>query len=159
MPMRSCELHDEARGDTRVLRFGGRLTTARVNDVARRLRALQPDGRPTIIDITGVERIDTTGAWLIYRLVRDWTKAGDSATLEGADADALKLIEQVGANDRPVKIRPDRTNPFVRRLAQIGDHVIDVVDTLGDFLGFLGETMRVLGRTSVSYTHLRAHET
>lgn len=155
MPMKSCELHEEARGDTRVLRFGGRLTTARVNDVARRLRALQPDGRPTVIDINDVERIDTTGAWLIYRLVRDWTKAGEVATVEGADEDTLKLIDQVGANDRPVKIRPDRSNPFLRRLGQVGDHVIDAVETLGDFLGFLGETMRVLARTLVNPSRFR----
>lgn len=153
--MTNCELKEETRGDARVLRFGGRLTVARVNEVARRLRALTPDGRPTIIDIGNVERIDTTGAWLIYRLLRDWTKAGAVATVEGADADALRLIEQVGANDRPVKIRPDRTNPIIRRLAQVGDHVIDVVDTLGGFLAFLGEAMRVMARTILSRTRLR----
>ena len=153
--MKACELQEETRGDARVLRFGGRLTVARVNEVARRLRALTPDGRHTIIDIGDVERIDTTGAWLIYRLVRDWTKAGAVATVEGADADALRLIEQVGANDRPVKIRPDRTNPVIRRLGEIGDHVIDVVDTLGGFLAFLGDAMRVMLRTIVSRRSFR----
>ena len=153
--MKTCELQEETRGDARVLRFGGRLTVARVNEVARTLRALAPEGRPTIIDIGGVERIDTTGAWLIYRLVRDWTRAGAVATVEGADADALRLIEQVGANDRPVKIRPDRTNPVIRRLGQVGYHVIDVVETLGGFLAFLGEAMRVMFRTIVTRTRFR----
>lgn len=153
--MKTCELQEETRGDARVLRFGGRLTVARVNEVARRLRALTPDQRPTIIDIGNVERIDTTGAWLIYRLVRDWTRAGAVATVEGADADALRLIEKVGANDRPVKIRPDRTNPVIQRLGQIGDHVIDVVETLGGFLAFLGDAMRVMGRTMVTRTRFR----
>jgi phospholipid/cholesterol/gamma-HCH transport system permease protein len=148
--MRSCELYEETRGDARVLRFGGRLTVARVNEVARRLRELTPDGRPMVIDIGSVERMDTTGAWLIYRLVRDWTRAGAVATVEGADEHALKLIEQVGANDRPVKIRPDRTNPVIRRLGQVGDHVIEMVDMLGGFLAFLGEAMRVMARTILS---------
>jgi len=148
--MKAAELREETAGDVRTLRFSGRLTVARINEVARRTRALVPDGRPLVIDIAAVERIDTTGAWLVYRLIRDWTRAGLVATIEGADADALRLIEQVGANDRPVKIRPDRTNPVLRRLAQVGDHVIDAVGTLGGFLAFLGEMLRVLGRTLVS---------
>jgi phospholipid/cholesterol/gamma-HCH transport system permease protein len=148
--MKAAELREETAGDVRTLRFAGRLTVARINEVARRARALTPDNRPLVIDIAGVERMDTTGAWLIYRLIRDWTRAGVVATLEGADEDALRLIEQVGANDRPVKIRPDRTNPILRRLAQIGDYVIDAVATLGGFLAFLGEMLRVLGRTLIS---------
>ena len=153
--MKACELHEETRGDTRVLRFAGRLTVARVNEVARRLRALTPDGRTTVIDIGNIERMDTTGAWLIYRLIRDWTKAGAVATIEGADAEALRLIEQVGANDRPVKIRPDRTNPILRRLGQVGDYVIEAVETLGGFLAFLGEAMRVMVRTIFSRSRFR----
>src|SRR3712207_5148962 len=113
--MKAAELREETAGDVRTLRFSGRLTVARINEVARRTRALVPDGRPLVIDIAAVERIDTTGAWLVYRLIRDWTRAGLVATIEGADADALRLIEQVGANDRPVKIRPDRTNPVLDR--------------------------------------------
>jgi phospholipid/cholesterol/gamma-HCH transport system permease protein len=148
--MKAAELREETAGDVRTLRFAGRLTVARINEVARRARALTPDNRPLVIDIADVERMDTTGAWLIYRLIRDWTRAGVVATLEGADEDALRLIEQVGANDRPVKIRPDRTNPILRRLAQIGDYVIDAVATLGGFLAFLGEMLRVLGRTLIS---------
>jgi phospholipid/cholesterol/gamma-HCH transport system permease protein len=153
--MKACELHEETRGDTRVLRFAGRLTVARVNEVARRLRALTPDRRSTVIDISNIERMDTTGAWLIYRLIRDWTKAGAVATIEGADAEALRLIEQVGANDRPVKIRPDRTNPILRRLGQVGDYVIEAVETLGGFLAFLGEAMRVMVRTIFSRGRFR----
>lgn len=153
--MKACELREESVDGARVLRLAGRLTIARVNECARSLRALTPDGRPLIVDISAIERIDTTGAWLIYRLIRDWTKAGLAATVEGADEHALRLIEQVGANDRPVKIRPDRTNPILRRLGQFGDYVIAAMETFGGFLAFLGDALRTMGRTIVSRRQFR----
>jgi len=153
--MKSCQFREESVDGTRVLRFTGRLTVARVNECARELRGLAPDGRPLVVDIGAVERMDTTGAWLVYRLIRDWTKAGLHATVEGADADALRLIEQVGANDRPVKIRPDRTNPVLRRLGQFGDYVIGGVETFGGFLAFLGDAMITIVRTIVTRRRFR----
>lgn len=145
--MNSCDLREESVDGKRVLHFAGRMTVARVNEVARTLRGLTPDSQPLIIDLSAVTRMDTTGAWLVYRLIRDWTKAGIHATVEGADEDALRLIKQVGANDRPVKIRPDRTNPVVARLGQMGGYVIGAMETFGAFLAFLGDALIVIART------------
>ncbi len=153
--MNSCELREESIDGARVLRFAGRMTVARVNDIARTLRSLTPDDRPLIIDVSAVTRMDTTGAWLVYRLLRDWTRAGVHATVEGADEDTLRLIDQVGANDRPVKIRPDRTNPIVARLAQVGNYVIAAMETFGAFLAFLGDALIAIGRTLASRRKFR----
>ena len=68
-------LTEDSRDNRRVLRFVGRLTVARINALSRTTFALAPDGRDLVIDLTAVERIDTVGAWLIYRLMRDWAAA------------------------------------------------------------------------------------
>ena len=140
--MTEATLKDEASGGARTLRLAGPLTLSHINDIARQARALSPDGKPLVVDISGVERMDTTGAWLVYRLTRDWKKAGLDAKVEGGGEEACRLIDRIGENDRPVKIRPDRTPPFQRRLAQVGEYTIRTVELFGDFLSFVGGTFR-----------------
>src|SRR5687767_15810290 len=84
--------------DDGILRFTGALTLAGLDDLPRRLTTLDP---PRQIDISGVERIDTVGAWIIHRIARD-----HDAEIVGADQDAAHLIEQVTAADMPLKVRP-----------------------------------------------------
>ena len=86
-------------GGARTLHIGGTLTVASIGGVAPRFAELHPDGRDLTIDLGKVERIDTTGAWLVHKLLRDWEAAGKAARLEGASDDARRLIDQVKAND------------------------------------------------------------
>ena len=155
--MEPAELVEETRGETRVLRLSGRLTVARVNEADRAIRALQPDGRDLVVDLSAVAHMDTAGAWLVYRLIRDWTRGGAHATVEGASPDAVALIAKVGEHDVPMRIRPDRGHPVARRLAEIGDFVIRTAGTFGNFLGFLGNTLVALGRTLMQPSRLRWH--
>ena len=137
----NAELIDERHDDARRLRLSGRLTVRNINMIARQLRDVSPDGAPLVVDLGGVERIDTTGAWVVYRLVRDWTRAGAEARIENADDDATRLIEQVGERDMPCKVRPDSTDPITRHLAEIGEYTIEATRTFGAFLAFLGQTL------------------
>lgn len=151
----SVTLSDGRRDEPRTLCLSGALTLANASALAAQLRALTPDAQPLVIDLSGVESFDTTGAWLVYKLVRDWTRAGAQASVVGASPEAMRLIERVGESDRPVKIRPDRTNAFVRRVGDIGRYVIWAVDTLGDFLAFLGATFVSFGKVVFTRRKLR----
>ena len=99
-----------------VLHFRGTMTLARLGDVVERVEAI--DGQPKAVDLSGIERIDTVGAWIIHRLVRD-----HDIPVQGADSNTARLLEQVAAADRPCNVRPDHTPPFKRVLAQVGSAV------------------------------------
>jgi phospholipid/cholesterol/gamma-HCH transport system permease protein len=114
-----------------VLRFSGPLTLAEASALGSRLETL--DKQPRRIDLSGIERIDTIGAWLVHRVARD-----SGAAIEGADEDASRLLEQVAAADRPLKIRPDRTPPFLRVLDEMGTATVQAGRTLLGLLGFFG---------------------
>ena len=63
--------NDEIMGDGpkgSVYRVAGALTIMRAATTQRELDAL-PD--PLTIDLTKIERMDTVGAWIVYRSVRD----------------------------------------------------------------------------------------
>jgi len=115
----------------RTLRFSGALTLARLRDLPQRLDAVAP--KPAVVDLSRIERIDTVGAWVVHRFVRD-----QAIAVAGATDDASHLLEQVAAADRPQKIRPEARTPFLRVLAEMGDATISAASTLLGLLGFFG---------------------
>jgi phospholipid/cholesterol/gamma-HCH transport system permease protein len=128
----------EIADDGSTLRLSGALTLARIGNLPQRLEAL--DREPTRIDLAGIERMDTVGAWLIHRLARDHDVA-----IEGANAEEAHLLEQVAAADRPLKVRPDERSAFGRVLDQVGTAVIESGRTLLGLIGFFGAVIISMG--------------
>jgi phospholipid/cholesterol/gamma-HCH transport system permease protein len=121
----------EEEGGRSLLRFTGSLTLARLGDLSERLDAIR-DERP-LVDLGGVERMDTIGAWLIHRLARD-----RGAEVRGASEDQANLLQHVSRSDRSVKVRPDRTPPLYRVLGQVGESALVAFRTLIGLIGFFG---------------------
>jgi phospholipid/cholesterol/gamma-HCH transport system permease protein len=121
-------------GGRPVLRFSGDLTLARMNGLPRRLEQIEVQ-RP-LVDLSGVRRMDTVGAWLVHRLARD-----RGAEVRGANEDQVVLLDQVGQADQPVKVRPDRSPPLYRVLGQVGDASSVAFRTLLGLLAFFGALM------------------
>jgi phospholipid/cholesterol/gamma-HCH transport system permease protein len=120
-------------GDGATYRLAGAITIARAASTAREIEA-QPD--PLTIDLSKVERMDTVGAWLVYRTVRD-----RNAQVVGASEEAKSLLEQVAENDKPVKVHPEGPGGFIRVLRELGEWVADAGATLVGLLGFFGATL------------------
>ena len=143
----ACVLADTSEGAARLLRLAGRLTIATATSLDRDLAAIAPEARPLIIDVAGCARVDTTGAWLIHRTLRDWATHGQPVTVRGATPDVLQLIDRLAiADPKPGLLRPPRRG-LTATLANIGTGTIDAIEDLGGFLEFLGTTLLALGRT------------
>ncbi len=122
-----------AEGDGATYRMAGAITIARAASTAREIAA-EPD--PLTIDLSKVSRMDTVGAWLVYRTVRD-----RKAKVVGASEATRSLLDQVAEADKPVRVRPEERGSFVRVLREIGEWMADVGDTLLGLLGFFGATL------------------
>ena len=122
-----------AEGDGATYRMAGAITIARAASTAREIAA-EPD--PLTIDLSKVSRMDTVGAWLVYRTVRD-----RKAKVVGASEATMSLLDQVAEADKPVRVRPEERGSFVRVLREIGEWMADVGDTLLGLLGFFGATL------------------
>jgi len=124
--------------DTGTLRFSGSLSLATLGDLPDRLAAY--DGKVERLDLSGIDRIDTIGAWTIHRFSQK-----NGAAIEGLSADGQHLYEQVQAADQPVRIRGEHVPAFQRVLGEIGDATVQAGRTLYGLLGFLGGTVLAFG--------------
>jgi len=116
-----------------VYRVAGAITISRAATTQREIDAL-PD--PLTIDLSEIERMDTVGAWLIYRTVRD-----RGAKVIGASRDEVSLLKQVGEFDKPTRVVPDEPHNFLAGLRELGEWVTEAGVTLIGLLGFFGATL------------------
>lgn len=116
-----------------VYRVAGAITISRAATTQREIDAL-PD--PLTIDLSQIDRMDTVGAWIIYRTVRD-----RGAKIIGASRDEVSLLKQVGEFDFPTSVVPERERGFFHGLNELGAWIAETGETLVGLLGFLGSTL------------------
>ena len=116
-----------------VYRVAGAITISRAATTQREIDAL-PD--PLTIDLSEIERMDTVGAWIIYRTVRD-----RGAKVIGASRDEVSLLKQVGEFDKPARVVPDEPHNFLAGIRELGQWVTELGATLIGLLGFFGATL------------------
>ena len=115
------------------MRIRGALTITRAASLQREIDA---EADPLTFDLSGVERMDTVGAWLVYRAVRD-----RGAKVNGASPQARSLLDQVAEFDKPVQVHPDERGGFIRLLTELGEWISETGKTLVGLLGFFGGTL------------------
>ena len=137
MTMLAADYRLEGDGADATLFLLGRLTIARIGGVHERLMAdLSAHGPLKAVDLSGVERIDTVGAWLVRRIVD-----ANGGQLIGASKEATVLMAAVDRSDQPVQIRPDRRSPFVRFVSEMGRSVRNSFDEFAGIIAFFGATL------------------
>jgi phospholipid/cholesterol/gamma-HCH transport system permease protein len=116
-----------------VYRVPGALTITRAATTQREIDAL-PD--PLTIDLSDISRMDTVGAWIVYRTVRD-----RGASVIGASRDEVSLLKQVKEFDVPTRVVPEESGGGTRVIREIGEWVVEMGVTTVGLLGFLGAVL------------------
>lgn len=116
------------------LRFTGDLLLARLGDLPARLD--HHSGTISELDLSGIGRMDTIGAWIVHRFAKQ-----HGAAVTGLRPELQHLLDQVGKADQPVSTRPVHVSPFNRVLGEVGQAVVMSGRTFLGLLGFLGATV------------------
>jgi phospholipid/cholesterol/gamma-HCH transport system permease protein len=133
----------------------GEWTVGTATPLYRRLKAMDLPEGPVTIDLDGVERMDTAGAWLAYRAAQRWQRRGrEVEVVYGRDEHRL-LLEKIAAAERPSGAEPPSPSPFAVLLAHVGEAVVDLRDGAASTLGFIGVVVGTLARTLVRPGRLR----
>jgi phospholipid/cholesterol/gamma-HCH transport system permease protein len=129
-----------------TLTLAGPLTIARAGVLEARLHSLlAPHQGPVAVDIGAVGEMDTVGAWLVHRLVRD----RPGSVVLGAGDQSVRLITEVAEADQACAMRPE-LEPFVtRELRKLGRYMIAFWHMILAVLGFVGTTL-VAAWTAIS---------
>ncbi|MDE2230112.1 MAG: MlaE family lipid ABC transporter permease subunit [Alphaproteobacteria bacterium] len=143
-------------GDALVLRLRGRWVVADAQALDRRLTEIRAGGsRRVRIDLAGVEAMDTTGAWLLFRLKRVLEAGGAEVTLDHAGAELAPLLSQVEKRQSAPVSAPRRGFGPLVLLAHVGFSTIALLRLTRVLIGFFGWVTATLLRTAVQPKRLR----
>jgi phospholipid/cholesterol/gamma-HCH transport system permease protein len=126
-------LDDHGADGTRLV-LSGQLTLASITPLDRALRDL--GGPLASIDLSGVDEIDTVGAWVVCRLAHE-----HASEITGASPEAERLLSAVREIDGDGSIRPDRLPVWERVPIALGEKVYGARGGIYRVVGFFGEIL------------------
>ena len=132
--------------DRDVFEAGGAWTIAESARLDQELHRLDtgsgqtPSGRAITMDASGIERLDSTGAWLLLRTRRALEGAGLKVSALKVPDRYVSLLENLSREDKaPVKRKPGpRMGAWQYRLYRIGKATLDAGRQGWNILGYLG---------------------
>jgi len=129
-----------AQDGTATLRATGEWTVPTAAELDRHLRSLNlPHDRHVTFDLSGVERLDTAGAWLVLRTERSLTGLGNTVDVANLNPNFAPLLNHLRADTglaMPHPIPPHHT--FIGFIARIGEVTVRVFRRGYAIVGFLG---------------------
>ncbi|MEP9371469.1 ABC transporter permease [Mesorhizobium sp. KR1-2] len=134
--------HDGAR----VYALSGIWTTRTVAQVDAEMREIETRGvrEPLILDVAGIEKIDTAGAWLLERLITALQARNAEVRLEGEGEEINILLGAVReASRRGEEVsRPKPPGFVIAALEGVGRTVYTIRDDFLASMNILGSTIR-----------------
>jgi phospholipid/cholesterol/gamma-HCH transport system permease protein len=125
--------------DCLVLAAGGSWTAANARELERLIDgARTAEAGALSLDMREIRALDTYGAWLLERLVRDWQARNLGAEITGVPERYRTLLGGIRYANREALPAPRRENPLVSALAGLGRAVAGVGRGLVPFLDMLG---------------------
>ncbi len=131
-----------------LLRAGGHWDARNVSHLDRQLRDLGIGaGAPLVLDLAAVERLDTAGAWLLHRTLKEYREQGARAEFTGLTAPYRAMLETVAASDQDHEPPPRRPWGLISVLDHIGSGALDVIEESKQQVAFLGLILTTLAGT------------
>jgi phospholipid/cholesterol/gamma-HCH transport system permease protein len=128
-------------GDALVLSPSGSWTAANVVTMESLFDSVAPgllQAKSVRVDMSGVGELDTLGAWLLEKIARRATDAGNRADVVGVADNFVGLIEEVRQVNRHNRAPAVARNPVVAKLDDLGRGTLHTSEDVVVFLQMLG---------------------
>ncbi len=122
-----------------------------------RLRDFSDDsvGRELVIDMSGVTRLDTTGAMMLQRTLYACDSRTSDSEIISADPAQAALLAQVRDHLAPCHVAPFHPNPFLAVLDRLGQGAHDALNASMELMSFIGETLSTTVRVILRPSRIR----
>jgi len=122
--------------------LSGSWTALRLGDITSQATVISlPSKAAAVADASAIEALDTTGAWLLQKLLLRLQHNGSTISLRGLRPEFTRLMDavtaQMGAQSAATHGADARPFP---RLTHIGQHALNAIGQGIALLGFIGET-------------------
>lgn len=149
----TIEITRNGRGTT--LRAAGDWVVRALEGAEKQLRNLRlPQGDAIELDLSGVQRADTTGAWLLER-TRQIAESQGRVHVSGAPGALEQLMTQVGAAYEPAYSIPPRGLALVASIEGLGRGLSSAIMEAVNILGFTGQVVQTWLRWLVQWKRVR----
>lgn len=139
--MTRANLHLDERGDGATLKLEGNWTLSQFATLEPTVAGRRMVQAARTLDIAAIDRLDSAGALLIARLLKQYDL--DAAAVAGASKEQRALIETVRATlDQSIAKPPPRR--WSDSLARIGQATLELVAQGKRLLGFIGQVTTAL---------------
>ncbi|RED38083.1 phospholipid/cholesterol/gamma-HCH transport system permease protein [Rhodopseudomonas thermotolerans] len=150
-----------ARGEGLALCASGSWTARFAPALERLVNEAEKIGetKPNVfIDVSGISRLDTFGAWLIERLRRNLGQDGAEARIAGLSTDYASLVDEVRqvGDDGPA---PRRRGSLRAPIERLGRTMYAFVDDIVALISMMGAVLAGLGRIVIRPTSFRLTST
>ncbi len=149
-------IRTEREGDRLLLTAGGSWLISTLADIDTRLRDLAPGSvRQARIDLSAIEALDTTGAWILHRTLKQLRASGLAAEFAGVGRAHREMLELIERDDVEQTLEREEISPIVAMVRRVGEAAYAVCDEAADLLNFLGVTVLTAVRTVAKPGRLR----
>ncbi|MCF3641944.1 ABC transporter permease [Rhizobium sp. TRM95111] len=139
------DVSDNGSGSGQIWKLTGAWRHQTAVAAGRRIDELKDKaGGPLQVDLSGVEGMDTSGAWLIRRLISDRQRSGEAVRLvDGGGERYADLIKALPEElKRPGEGDGERPTLFERLFAPAGEAVVEIWEDLVAAMYILGSAVR-----------------
>jgi len=148
---------DQSVGTVRLLARGN-WSVAHIADVDAPLRQLvdrPPEVAQIVLDLDGITRLDTAGAWVLHRTCSGLREKGIQTRYDNVQDTQRLLLNRVTGGDMPETMPKLQVALILDLLGRAGDSVIGMVRQVRDTVGFLGAVVVALVRGFTGQSRLR----
>jgi phospholipid/cholesterol/gamma-HCH transport system permease protein len=136
-------------GERLALAASGPWTAAYASTIERLIEAATANAtqaRTVVIDVGGIEDLDTLGAWLLERLARTCMRAGSEPQMIGMPDRYRGLVDEVHRVNREKQKPPKGQNRLLIALETVGRGAFDLQSSVMTFLEMFGALSAVVLR-------------
>ena len=114
------------------------------------VRAISPPSGATVrIDLAGIEKLDTAGAWVLFRLRQRLTDEGYDTAFENIKPEFQHLFDHIVACQEKPELEKRPFHPILGMVEQIGYRTVQAGKEAAELLSFFGEICVAFGHMLV----------